>query len=234
MTTLTTSTSSEKKIWQFYSYLFHPIFIPVYITCFLLYYNNDLFIKNTGVAQNSLLINVIINLVMFQAITMFLLKQLKFIDSVYLNTQKERIVPLFVYTIFTFWVWAFVLMKNPANYPSVTVSSKVAKELLEHPVRYPKIAINMGLAFFVASSLALLINSFYKISLHMIGAGLLVAITIVTTVKLDTSYLFIVFSGLIATTIFLSRKNVSNHSIFEMYSGFMLGLLTMLIAQFVF
>jgi hypothetical protein len=229
-----TNHSSEKNVWHFFSYLFHPLFVPIYCTCFLLYYNGNLFSKNTLVATNSLLINVLINLVLFPAFAVFLLKQLKFIDSIFLKTQKERIAPLFIYTIFTFWVWAFVLLKNPGNQTSYTMDAHTTAELLKTAVKYPKIAINMGLAFFIAASLSLVLNSFYKISLHMIGAGLMLGLTIITYIKLNTSYWFIIFAALIVTTTFLSRQKLSNHTLFELYGGFMLGLLSMVLLQLIF
>jgi hypothetical protein len=223
----------EKSSWQVFNYLFHPLFIPLYTTCYLLFYNTNLFALNTQVAKTSLLINVVLSLIFLQAFAVFLLKQLGFINSIYLKTQRERIAPIFIYTIFTFFVWAFVLLKNPANQTSFTFDKEASSTLLKNAVYYPKIAVRMGLAFFIASSITLICNSFYKISLHMIGVGLLLGITIVGTVNNNAHYGFIIMATLIVMGVLGARLKTSNHTTFELYSGFMLGLLSMLLCQFI-
>ncbi len=223
----------EKNSWQVFNYFFHPLFIPVYATSFLLFYNTNLFDLNTEVAKKSLLINVAFSLVFLQAFAVFLLKQLGFISSIYLKTQRERIAPIFIYTIFTFFVWAFVLLKNPANQTSFTFDKEASSTLLKNAVYYPKIAIRMGLAFFIASSITLICNSFYKISLHMIGVGLLLGITIVSVVKNNGSFVYVITAVIIALGVLGARLNTSNHKAFELYSGCMLGLLSMLLCQFI-
>jgi hypothetical protein len=200
-------------LWKLFSYILHPLFIPVYLTAFLIYCCPQIF-DHTTQQKNSLLVNIFVNLVLFPALTLFLLKQLKFIDSIFLKTQRERIIPIFSYTIYTFWVWAFVLMKNPANYPSM--------------------AVKLGLVFFISSSITLVCNSFYKISLHMIGAGMALGLGIIAFVKLKIDPLWMVFALLLSVAIFLSRKKEGDHTSFELYSGFMVGLLTMIGLQLLF
>ncbi len=201
-------------LWRFISYIFHPIFIPIYLFSFLIYAVPNLFIKNSIREENDLLINVILDLVFFQAFTVFLLKQLKFISSIYLRTNKERIVPIFAYCVYSFWVWAFVLLKNK--------------------VQYPSIAINTGLVIFLVSSLTLVLNSFYKISMHMIGAGMALGLSIIVVIKTTANPLWILLAILLNVTILLTRKNDSDHSNFELYSGFMCGCIPMVLLQFAF
>ncbi len=226
-------TTIEKYAWQSINYLFHPILIPLYATCFLLYCNPTIFANNTEIAKKSLLINIFVSLIFMQAFCVFLLKQLGFIQTIYLKTQRERIAPIFTYTVFTFFVWAFVLLKNPANQTSFTYSKEASLELIKNAVFYPKIAIRMGLAFFAASSATLLINSFYKISLHLIGAGLLLGLAIVCTLKLQAHFGFIILAITIVCSVWGARKYVQSHNNFELYSGLMLGLLSMLCCQLI-
>jgi hypothetical protein len=192
------------------SYLFHPLFIPFYITVFLLRALPGLFALNNDSQQTQLLLNVFLNLVLFPAFTLFLLKQLKFISSYLLPDRKERIIPIFAYTVFAFWVWAFILMKNPAHYPGV--------------------AVQMGLGLFLGSSLTLVCNAFYKISLHAIGAGMITGLLLALCILGVAPWLWLVVAVLLAAAIIFSRAVVSDHSPFELYSGFMVGLIT----QFVF
>jgi hypothetical protein len=201
-----------KKTAHFVSYLLHPLFMPVYLTAGLIYITPQLFLQQTPVQKVQLLFSVFLNLVFFPALTLFLLKQLKFVRSYYLETNKERIIPLFACTVFAFWVWAFVLLKNPANYPWQ--------------------AVRMGLGFFLGTSLTLVCNSFYKISLHAIGAGMLCGLTLglfIDTPSFGWHWLAVVVG--IAALIIFARRVVSNHSIFELYTGFMLGFLTQLVCH---
>ncbi len=203
----------DKILWRLIAYILHPIFVPVYLFAFLIYCNSPLFAANTVAQTNSLLLNVIMNLVLYPLFTLLLLKALKFIDSFYLPTSKSRIVPVFAFTIYAFWVWAFVLMKNPANYPTV--------------------AIRVGLCIFLTSSITLVCNAFYKISLHAIGAGMAVALAIVTVAKYSANPLWLLFAALMAVAILGSRKHDSDHTTVELYSGFICGLLVMLVVQFI-
>jgi hypothetical protein len=202
----------EKNLWKIYSYLLHPLFMPVYLFAFLIYVCPSLFLSNTTAQKDNLLVNIVVNLVLFPAFTLFLLKQLKFVNSIFLETNKERIIPVFAYTIYSFWVWAFVLLKNPANYPNP--------------------AIKLGLVIFLTSSITLVCNSFYKISLHLIGAGMALGLAIVAVVKTNVNPLWILFAVLLNIGILLCRKHDSNHNNFELYTGFMCGFLVMLIGQF--
>lgn len=198
---------------QFISYLLHPLFMPVYLMAGLIYLTPGLFALQTPAQKVQLLASMFLNLVFFPALTLFLLKQLKFVNSYYLETKKERIAPVFATTVFAFWVWAFVLWKNPAHYPWQ--------------------AVRLGFGFFLGASLTLVCNSFYKISLHAIGAGMLCGLSlglfILNTPSFTWIYLAIAIA--VATLIILARWKVSDHSKFELYSGFMLGFLVQLLCQ---
>lgn len=198
---------------QFISYLLHPLFMPVYLTAALIYIAPGLFIRQTPVQNVQLLLSVSLNLVFFPALTLFLLKQLKFVGSYYLETRKERIIPIFACTVFAFWVWAFVLWKNPANYPWE--------------------AVRLGLGFFLGASLTLVCNSFYKISLHAIGAGMLFGLSLGLYLNHTPAITWAepAISLGIAGIIILARRVVSNHTPFELYSGFMLGFIVQLLGQ---
>jgi hypothetical protein len=209
---MTTKKSILQYPAQFISYLLHPLFMPLYLMAFLLRVTPEVFAANSDGQKNQLLLNILLNLVFFPALTMLLLKQLRFISSYLLPDRKERIIPVFAYTVFSFWVWAFVLMKNPANYPII--------------------AVRLGLGLFISSALTLVCNAFYKISLHSIGAGMLAGLFIKLCVAGILPWFWLGIALAVALIIILSRAIVSDHSRFELYSGFMVGLLPQLFFQF--
>src|ERR1700760_1672285 len=80
----------------FFSYLFHPIFVPVYVIAFLVYVHPSYFSGFSEKAKLQTLIISAINMVLFPLMSILLMKPLKFIDSVFLRTQKDRIIPYIV------------------------------------------------------------------------------------------------------------------------------------------
>ena len=82
-----------KFVAQFISYVFHPIFIPIYVISFLVYLHPSYF---TGFSERTKLQTILIssvNLVFFPLLSVLLLKAVGFIDSIFLHTRKDRIIP---------------------------------------------------------------------------------------------------------------------------------------------
>jgi hypothetical protein len=210
---LMTNKSFLKQPAQFISYLLHPLFMPFYLMVGLIYVTPSLFSGQTPVQNVQLLLSVLLNMVFFPAFTLFLMKQLKLVKSYYLENRKERIVPIFATTVFAFWVWAFVLWKNPAHYPWQ--------------------AVRMGLGFFLGASFTLVCNSFYKISLHAIGVGMLCGLSLGLFLQHIPGFhwIFLLVAVVVAAIVILARRLVSNHTPFELYSGFMLGFIVQLLCQ---
>ncbi len=99
-----------KIIAKIISYVFHPLFIPVYLTAYLIYIHPYLFAAYDPKQKFIRLLSVFVITVFFPAITVFLLWRLNFIESIYLQTQKERIIPFVSSNIFFFW--AFWVARN--------------------------------------------------------------------------------------------------------------------------
>jgi nitrate reductase NapE component len=88
---------------NFFSYLFHPVFVPLYIIFFLLYIHPSAFSGFSEQEKKQTVLIILLNLVLFPLITVLLLKAVGFIDSLYLRTQKDRIIPYIASGIFFFW-----------------------------------------------------------------------------------------------------------------------------------
>ncbi len=193
---------------QLFSYIFHPLFIPLYVTCFLAFIHPSYFSGFSVQAKEKLLLLVAINAVGFPAITVLLLKGLGFIDSIFLKTQKDRIIPYIASMTFFFWT-QYVLRE-------------------QHYV--PRILVAFMFGVFISSSAALIANIYYKISMHAIGmgglSGLMLVIMYQNTMLMTWPLsLAILLSGIVCT----SRMIVSDHRPKEIYAGLLVGL----ICQFV-
>jgi hypothetical protein len=85
----------------------------------------------------------------FPSFAVFLLWRLKFSDSIFLRTQKERIIP-YIITMFFYW-WMHYLSRNFPDQPAV--------------LKFFYTGI------FMSSVAGLLANNSYKISMHAMGVG---------------------------------------------------------------
>jgi hypothetical protein len=201
-----------KAFANFFSYIFHPIFIPIYAIAFLVFIHPSYF---TGFSEQRKLMTVIIstvNLVLFPLLSVALLKAVGFIDSIFLRTRKDRIIPYMACGIFFFW--AYTVFNKQSIYPAI-LSSFV-------------------LGVFLASSAALMANIYFKISMHAIGVGGLIGLCIVvfnTNTMLMTwpLALALLIAGVVCTARFL----VSDHTQKDIYVGLALGLIAQLVAGWV-
>lgn len=196
-----------------FSYIFHPLFIPVYVTWFLAFVHPSYFAGYGTGQKYLLLVRIIINMVFFPLVTVLLLKGVGFIGSVFLKTQKDRIIPYIACGIFFFWV--YLVFRNQPDIPSILTS--------------------FVFAVFISSSAALMANIYFKISMHAIGVGGIIGLFIVImlqnnmlmTVPLSVAFLI---TGLVCT----SRMIVSDHSPKEIYTGLLMGIACQLVAAMIY
>jgi hypothetical protein len=191
------------------SYLFHPLFVPVYIALFLIY-EVRLFNDRTDWQKKIILIQFFVYYTFFPLMTTLLSKALGFVKSVYLQTQKDRILPYIVCEIFYFWAW--YVFKN---------------------LHFPREVILFALGVFLACSLGLILNSYMKISLHMLSFGVVCAFFLLAAMMSTSSYgVYISIGFLIAGITATARLIDSNHTEKEIYFGFFAGVLVEVIAYF--
>ncbi len=194
------------------SYIFHPLFLPTYVFFYLTQQFPHAF---PGMDERDALFRslvVFINTAFFPAFAIFLLWRLKFIESIFLRSQKERIVPYILVMFFYWWIW--YLSKNFADQPLVL------------RVFY--------LGIFLATIPALIINNFFKISMHALGCGGVVAFMVILAFAHDLHLGFqLSLAILIAGVVCTSRLIVSDHTNKEIYSGLIIGSLSQLIAAWV-
>jgi hypothetical protein len=194
---------------KFISYVFHPLFIPTYIFIFLM---QQVPYEFAGISVWQLkmrLFGLFWLTAFFPAFAVFLLWRLKFSESIFLRTQKERIIP-FVITMFFYW-WMYYLSRNFTDQPAV--------------LKF----FFMGI--FIATSLGLVINNFIKISLHAMAAGGGAMAMILFSYYYQVPFGFFISLSLILTgLICTSRLLVSDHTNAEIYYGLLVGAGCQLIA----
>jgi hypothetical protein len=203
-----TRRQSAKIFFQFLSWVFHPVFIPVMGVGFLLFSDTSTAFLGFREAQRWLILGQAFTLyTFFPLVTVGLLKAVGFLDSVHLRTQRERVIPLIATGIWYFWIW--YVWKNLPDYPAELV--------------------RLALATWTASWVTLMINVRMKISLHTIAAGLM--LTFLCLWSINHPYgagIYLPIASLLAGAIGAARLEVSDHTQTEVYGGYALGIITML------
>jgi hypothetical protein len=197
---------------NFLSYIFHPIFIPIYVIAFLVFVHPSYF---SGLSEKGKLQTVVIssiNLVAFPLLSVLLLRALGFIDSIFLRTRQDRIIPYMACGIFFFW--AYTVFKKQEMYPPIIAT--------------------FILGVFLVSSAGLIANIYFKVSMHAMGVGGLLGIAWVvansnTMLMTWPMALAILITGLVCT----ARLIVSNHNQKDIYVGLLIGIASQLVASFV-
>ena len=189
------------------SVIFHPLFIGIYLAAFLLFIHPSYFLGFTDHSKLLKLLTIVNNNVFFPLLVVALLRGLGFSNSVQLKTQRERIVPYIASITFYFWTY-YVFRSQPEN---------------------PTILVLMCRGMFMASSIALIANNYFKISMHAIACGGMIGLFILTIQDGTMSSGIPMMLGFFVTgLVFTSRKIISDHTWFDLIVGFIVGLICQL------
>jgi hypothetical protein len=193
------------------SVIFHPLFIPVYILLFFLYVS-PVTIGLDPEQKGRLTISFSMMYILFPLVTVLLAKGLGFVDSIYLRTQKDRIIPYIACGVYYFWMWY----------------------VLHNQSGFPESLTQLSLAIFLASSGGLILNSWMRISMHAISVGVGLSFIYFLALQSVSSFgvylsIALIISGLVLT----ARLINDDHNPREVYFGFFIGVVANIIAFFV-
>lgn len=189
------------------SYVFHPLFIPVYIGAFFVRVLR-LFTSLDDWHQSLLLVQFFVNYTLLPLVTVLIAKGVGFIDSIYLKTQRDRIIPYIAVMIFYFWVW--YVFRNQG---------------------FPKPVVLFALGAFLSICFGAFVNAFFKVSMHALSMGVVVTLLLILALKGNTNFGPYVSVGLFVAGLVCTARLVNNdHGPFEVYAGLLLGSLAQGIA----
>lgn len=194
------------------SYIFHPLFIPTYIFLWLTSRFPMEFAGITSFTMFTRKINVFWITAFFPAFAVFLLWRLKFIDNIFLKTQRERIAPYIITMIFYWWMW--YLSRNFTDQPQV--------------LQFFYFGIFLNTVF------GLIINSFIKLSMHAMGMGGAAICIILSSMYYQTYMgLDIVVILILTGTICTARLILKDHNPRQIYMGLFIGIISQFIGYLV-
>ena len=182
------------------SFVFHPVLMPTYAILLLLYFSK-VFSQFMTIEQKTHLINLtLIFTLLLPLLSIFLLKKLKIVSSIYMENQKERKWPLLIaissyYLLFRMFEFLYI-----------------------HPI-----IIKLVLGAMLILFLAVIISNFWKISLHMLGIGGVFGAFLALQYLFSGTLFFIILLLLCSGLVAYARINENAHTLKQVYLGFLVG-----------
>lgn len=188
-----------KKILPLFSYVFHPIFIPVYATLFYLFSNNSYFFTQE---KYFVLLQVLIITVLVPLLFFLLLRATGKIGSMMAPLLSERKIPLLIQS----FLLIFLVRK------SITLE------------RYPELHFFLLGALLSTLIAMMLLFVRKKASLHMMGISALTVFVFGLSLHFQTQNIFaITFLTLMNGFVASSRLVMKAHTFKELIIGLFLG-----------
>lgn len=209
---------------HFFSFVFHPLLVLTYMLVLLLMVNPYLFGVNNLWDGHFLVLLIFLSTFFIPLIAVLMMRVLGLIESFQMEDKRERIGPYISTGIFYLWMF-----RNLLDNPDI-------------PLAYKVFVLGATIALFVA----FVINLVSKISLHAVGMGGLIGMTVITMLlfsydsfTINTSFwgaiqvsmtallmLIILLSGIVCT----SRLLLNAHRLQDIYGGIIVGFSTQFIA----
>lgn len=197
---------------HFFSYIFHPILIPAYVTAFLLYIHPMAFAGYSDRDKFFLMVAVFFSTGFLPAFSVFLMERLGFVSSIFLRTQRERIIPYAAAIIFYFWIWY----------------------VFRNQQRTPVYFVQFLLGSFLGVCAAWMWNIRLKISMHATGVGGMMMFFVLQALNgQDETGQYLALAFLLAGIVCTSRFIAGDHSKVEVYLGLFTGMACQLVAWFI-
>jgi len=196
---------------KFISFILHPLLVCVYMAFYVIYINPYYFQYSTPLNKFFQLVTVANNNFVFPVLVVLLLKGLGFNESIYLRTQKERIVPYMACINFFFWTW-YVFYNN---------------------VEIPQVLKDAMQGVFYAAIAGSIANIYIKISMHAMGMGGLLGMIVVILFDGHLYHLWPLVASVLLTGIVISARMVaSDHKNGDLLIGLITGFVAQMVAAY--
>jgi hypothetical protein len=196
------TTNLPDKLAKIVSVVFHPIFMPVYGLIILLSAPTFLGYLPVEIKKIILLV-VLVNNVCLPLALIWLFRFRNLISSYNIEDRKERTIPLLTASIL-YCTTSFIVF----NY------------------QIPFFLKSFIFATSVVSIIVSMINFWWKISIHAVGAGALTATVLVLSLKMYTPLTWYLTAVILTGGLVLSsRLRLNSHNPSQVWIGFLTGLL---------
>jgi hypothetical protein len=193
------------------SVIFHPLLIPVYGTI-IIFAAPTLYTYIPFTVKKLVTLIVLVNNVLLPLSLIPFFIHSNMISSWSVTEIKDRKAPLILSTLL-YAVTAYIIFRFPV----------------------PQFLKTFIIASFFISLIVTLINLRWKISLHSVGAGVLVAVVLILSLKMSTPLLEYIIPSIIAGSLVLSaRLMLGLHEPKQVWFGFLTGFLGLSLTMILF
>ncbi|ASZ10451.1 hypothetical protein KTO58_23350 [Chitinophaga pendula] len=205
--------ASIRTVAQVISYVLHPLFIPTIVTFLVLQAMPEYFVtfkqESIRLPFDTLYFRVISISLVFPLLVVLLSRQLGFVSSIYLQSQRDRIIP-YVGTVI-FYFWAFYTFKRQGIAPPFFNA--------------------FFLGTFIAIIASFIANIYLKISMHTIGWGGVIGFLLSLMWGMHMNVTFpLIITFFVAGMVGTARLILHAHTRPEVNAGFIVGIVSQLIA----
>ena len=193
------------------SVVFHPLFMPVYGMA-IIFSAPTLFGYLPFEVKKLLFLIVLINNVLLPFFLLPFFRYRNIISSWSIESREERNIPLLV-TTFLYAVTSYIIFRFPI----------------------PVFLKSFIFALFFISFIATVINYWWKISIHTIGAGALTALVLILSFKMYSSLEWYLITAILASGLVIySRLKLNSHNPPQAWIGLFTGFAGLILFMIVF
>ena len=195
-----------ERLARILSFVFHPLFMPLYGLVILL--SAPTFLKYLPPAAKRVLFFVLlVNNVLIPLILLPFLRIRNFITSYHLDDRRERIIPMLTASILYFTT-SFIVLRY----------------------QVPFFLKSFIFATAVLSIIVSMVNFWWKISVHAVGAGALTATVFSLWIKMYTPLpLHLIAVILLSGTILAARLRLNSHDPMQVWTGYLTGFIVLVL-----
>ncbi|MFT5581193.1 MAG: membrane-associated phospholipid phosphatase [Psychromonas sp.] len=195
---------------QIISWVFVPLFMPIYALLILMYIpsredyliNDDSLYFLPDQVKIALLIVFFIFSIVAPGLTLLLLKSRNIISNIEIDNKKERLIPLLITAGFCLILFLFFIVKSGSV--------------------LPKYIYALPMAGFITISLFAWINFYTKISLHGCGAGILTGVIFAYCANsIEFHYSLLLIAIFIGGLVMSSRVFLNKHTLNQVLYGYL-------------
>ncbi|MGM0407172.1 MAG: PAP2 family protein [Bacteroidota bacterium] len=187
---------------KLFSFLFHPLLMPA-IGVIILFNSGSILEFLPFEAKKIIFIIVLISTTILPLTFLPFFIFQKIIKSIYMESNKERLVPFFITSILYFFSY-YLLIRLGA----------------------PKTINVFMLASATSVFLLFLLSIKWKISAHMLGIGGLTGALIAVSFRLNINIEFFIIAAILVSGVLgYSRLKLEKHNQFDVYAGWFTGLM---------
>lgn len=197
----------EIKLARFISWIIHPLFIPTFLILIILNIHSYSILIIPNQVRWILIALVFITTSVFPMTFIFFMKQRKMIRSLHMEAREDRTMPYAMAVVFDFTACYMI--------SQIRIDEIFTLFLL-------------GSAFVALT--CLIINFYFKISIHMAGIGGMTGALLGIAMRLNTDLVLpVILSVLASGLVGFARLRLNAHNEHQVYTGFLFGFIIMLI-----